>query len=125
MGVLPNKFADRIQYCEDHVAPFTTNAVVIGTSAPIVTDFQTKTEAARDAFTAASAARQAAKVATNALKNAIGAMSNSFADIARQVHAKAGQTGSETPYNLAQIPPPATPASRPAPGTPSNLKVEL
>jgi hypothetical protein len=124
MSVVPKKFAERIGYCEAHIEPFQTNATAIGTTSVAVTDLQTKTAAARAALSAQTEARVAAKAATSALKTTVNAMSIAMQDIIKQIRVKASTAGDGV-YDLAQIPPPATPSSRPEPGTPSNLKVTL
>jgi hypothetical protein len=52
MGLKPDTVVGQIQMCEEHVTPFTDNAVTIGSSAPVVAAFVSKTEAARAASTA-------------------------------------------------------------------------
>ena len=75
MSVVPRKIAERIQWFEDHVGPFNTNATSIGITTTEATDLQTKTTAARAAFDARQAAQQAAEAATLALRDAVDAMS--------------------------------------------------
>ena len=125
MSVVPRKQLEKLEWCESHIAPWTTNAVAIGTTAAEVTAFETKTEAARAAMTAAVAARDAAKNATLALKNAIAAMDIASAGIVKQVRVKAETTNNPNVYVLASIPAPATPTPVGAPGTPTDFAVEL
>jgi hypothetical protein len=125
MSVVPKKQLEKLEWCESHVAPWTTNAVAIGTTAAEVTAFETKTEAARAAMTAATAAKDAAKNATLALKNAIAALDVAAAGIVKQVRVKAETTNNPNVYVLASIPAPATPSPVGAPGTPSDFAVEL
>jgi hypothetical protein len=125
MSLQPENIADRIQFWEDHTAPFSTNAVAIGITSTEATDLQTKTEAARAAFDARQAAQQAAEAATLALYEAVEAMSTAGAALVDKIRAKAKQVGGTSVYTLAQIPAPATPSTVGNPGTPSGLKVEL
>jgi hypothetical protein len=125
MSVVPKKQLDKLEWCESHVPPWSTNAVAIGTSAAEVTAFEDKTEAARAAMTAAVAAKDAAKNATLALKNAIAALDIAAAGIVKQVRVKAETTNNPNVYVLASIPAPATPSPVGAPGTPSDFAVEL
>jgi hypothetical protein len=124
MSVVPRDNVTKIQFFEDHIAPWTASAVAIGTTAAAVTALQTKTEAARDAYTAQQAARQAAETATEAVKQAVEAMGVAGAAIIDQIRAAAKNTGNNV-YVLAEIPAPATPAPVGPPGTPSNFKVKL
>src|SRR5262245_58220212 len=108
MPTVPKKIVERIQFAEAHIAPFTTNATAIGTTTAAVTDLNTKTEAARAALDAQTAAQGAAKAATLVLKNAVASMSVALQGIIDQVHVKATTTGNPDVYALAVLPPPAT-----------------
>ena len=125
MSVVPNKIAQRIQFYEDHIPPFTTNATAIGVSSAEVTDLQTKTAAARSAFDTRQAQQQAAEAATLALKDAVDAMSLAGAVLIKKVRAKAESVGGNSVYTLAELPAPAIPSPVGAPGTPYQLKVAL
>src|SRR4051812_47235403 len=98
MGVVPDKQIERVQFYEDHIAPFTTNATAIGVTTAEVTDLGTKTSAARAAYDAQQAARQAAKAATEAFDNAARAMGVAGAALLKKVRAKAEQTGNPNVY---------------------------
>ena len=124
MSTTPRKVVERIQWYEDHHDPFNDNAVAIGTSVSAVTDLQTKTAAARDAYNAAQATRMAAEAATTALRVAVSAMDIAGSSIIKNIRAKADIAGDGI-YALANIPAPATPSPIGAPGTPSNFKTAL
>jgi hypothetical protein len=123
-GVLPATKIARIEFCEAHNTPFSSNAVAIGTTVLATTDLATKTVAARAAFNAQQAAQNAAKAATNDYKIAVNAMTTAVADILKQIKAKAAITGPSV-YSLAEIPAPAIPSPRPAPGKPTGFVVTL
>jgi hypothetical protein len=123
-AVLPKPVVARIQWAENHVTPFSTNAVAIGITSAIATDFQTKTEAARAALQARDAADQAATDRNNDLRLAMIALTDAASAIVNTVHAKADSVG-DSVYSLASIPVPGTPSPRPAPGQPTGFKVEL
>jgi hypothetical protein len=125
MGVVPDKQVERIAYFENHIAPWTSAAVAIGTSVAAVTDLDTKTTAARAKLTAAQVARDAAKNATQELKDAVAAMETAGAGIIKQVRAKAEMSGDPAVYTLAMIPPPATPTPVGAPGLPYRFGASL
>jgi hypothetical protein len=124
MSVLPRDIGNKILFVRAHIAPFTTNAVAIGTTAGAVTNLDTLAQAAADALAAQTAKREAAKAATSDLRVALAAMTVAFGDIVQQVHVKASTSG-DVVYGLAQLPIPATPSSKAPPGTPEALKVAL
>jgi len=125
MSVVPKKPIDKVQFYEDHIAPFTTNATAIGIVTADATDLDAKATAARAAYDAQQVARQAAKTATESFYNALSALSITGAAVLKKIRAKAELTANPNVYTLAQIPAPATPSARPAPGKPTDLKVEL
>ncbi|HSV13219.1 MAG TPA: hypothetical protein VLI90_03105 [Tepidisphaeraceae bacterium] len=124
MGLIPDTKIGKIEFCESHVSPFTTNAVAIGTTAPAVTAWSALVTAARAAYTAQQAAQLAAKNATTNLNVAVGAMMDATSSIIKQVRAKADLSGNGV-YALASLPVPATPTPVGPPGTPTNFTVSL
>lgn len=124
MALIPDSKVGKIEFCENHVSPWTTNAVAIGTTPAAVTDWSTKTAAARAAYVAQQAAQSAAKDATTDLNVALDALMIATSSIIKQVRAKADMSGNSV-YSLASLPVPPTPTPVPAPGTPTDFKVEL
>lgn len=124
MSTVPKKPLDRVQFYENHLAPFTAHAVAIGTSAAAVTDLTTKTSAARDAYNARQAAMDAAQTATTAWHNAWLAMSTAGAAILLNIRSKA-ETDGPTVYELASIAPPPTPTPVGDPGKPTDFQVQI
>jgi hypothetical protein len=122
---LPKKTNERIQYVEAHIEPFETNTVAIGLVSADVTDLETKTAAARAAFTLRQSLWQQAEAATSALSSAVDAMNLSWASCTNKIKGKAIQVGGTSVYDLAQIPAPATPSPIGAPGTPTDFVAEL
>jgi hypothetical protein len=125
MSTVPANAKLRLEFYEAHIAPFTSNAVAIGTTTTAVTDLSTKTTNARDKYSAKVAAEQAAKVATSEWHSAVNAMSVAGSAIIDQIRAKAKITGGTSIYDLAEIPAPATPSPIPAPGQPTDLVITL
>jgi hypothetical protein len=123
-SVLPDTRIGRIEFCENHNTPFSTNAVAIGTTPAAVTDLATKTAAARAAYNAQQAAQNAAKAATNDYDIAARAMTLAVADILKQIKTQASLSGPGV-YSLAEIPAPAIPSPRPAPGKPTDFTATL
>jgi hypothetical protein len=124
MSVVPKQYAARIQFFQEHVSPWTTNATAIGTTVTDVTALESKVEAARLALDAQSASQEVAKAATEAVKQAIDAMTNAGNAIIEQVRTKSRSAGPAV-FPLAQIPAPVTPSPIGAPGLPNSLKAEL
>jgi len=124
MAIVPKKPVAKIQFFEDHIAPWTTNATAIGTTTVEVTALQTKTVAARAAYDAQQVSQDVAKAATETLKQAVATMNLAGTAIIDQVRSQAKNVGPSV-YPLAQIPAPATPSPVGAPGKPFGLKVQL
>jgi hypothetical protein len=124
MGLIPDSKVGKIEFCENHVTPWTTNAVAMGSSAAAVTDWSAKTTAARAAYQAQQAAQSAAKDATNDLNVALDALMVATGAIIKQVRAKADMSGNSI-YSLASLPVPPTPTPMPPPGKPTDLLVTL
>lgn len=124
MSVLPAARVARIEWCEQHVETFTTNATAIGTTSAAVTAWAAKVAAARAAFDAQKIAQDNAKSATNTYNLAIAAMTDASADIIRQVKTQAGIVGDEV-YSLANIPAPATPGPIGPLGQANNVAASL
>lgn len=124
MSVMPDGKLDKLQFCEEHIAPFTTNAVAIGTTAAAVTDLDTKTVAARAAYERQRAARLAAKDATVDFDLAIRAAADAASAIVKQVKAKAATAGDGV-YSLASLPVPQPPAPLGPLGKPYQFVVRL
>lgn len=128
MSIVPDNRLGKIQFYEAHIAPWTTNATGIGLTPGAVTSLGTLTTAARAAFNAAEVARQAAKSATQAYYDAVRIMHNgpgAGSDMIETIKNYAQSKGNPNVYTLAQIPPPATPSTMPAPGTPFEFTVGL
>jgi hypothetical protein len=123
-SILPADKVGRIEWSENHNAPLSTNAVAVGTTAAAVTDLATKTSTARAAYNAQQAAQNAAKAATIDFNLAVDAMTVAAANILKQIKAKAAVAGDGV-YALAEIPAPATPGPKPAPGTPTRFTATL
>ena len=122
---LPKKTNERIQYVEQHIAPFETSTVAIGLVAGDVTDLETKAAAARTAFDLRESLRLQTEAATVDLNSKVDTLTVAWAACTDKIKGKAKQVGGTSVYTLAQIPPPATPSPTPAPGEPTNFAVEL
>src|SRR5687767_12341179 len=124
MGLLPENNSDRIAWFTSRTALWTTNATAIGTSTTQITAVSTAATAASAALAAQITAQNAAKAATETLNEAMRTLTNSGNIVIEQVRTKARSSG-DSVYPLANIPAPATPTPKPAPGKPTNLQVTL
>src|SRR5688500_6466970 len=122
MSLVPKKAIDAVQFYENHLAPWTTNATAIGTTTTAMTDLTTKATAARDAYNAQQAAQDVAKTATMTFQDAVDALRVAGSAIIKNIRSKAETTGNSV-YALAQIPAPATPTPLGPLGTPNAFKV--
>jgi hypothetical protein len=128
MGVMPTERLGKIEWCELRAVaggPWATNFAAIGVAVGDVTLLETRAAAARDAYTAHLAAQAAAKAATVAYYEAVKTMAAFAMAQVSKIRSKAAVDGSDQPYVLSQVPPPATPSPVGPPGTPNNLKVTL
>jgi hypothetical protein len=124
MGLLPENNADRISWFTSRTPLWTTNATAIGTTSTQVTAVSTAATAASAALAAQVTAQNAAKAATETLNEAMRTLTNVGNVVIDQVRTKA-RTAGDSVYPLANIPVPATPAPKPAPGKPTDLVVTL
>jgi len=126
MSLYPNTKPGKIGYFNSKIAPWTTNAVAIGTTSAAVTALNTLVTTAQTKLDDQIAAEQAVKTATASADAAVAAMVAAGADIIKNIRAKAANSADpNTVYDLAQIPAPATPTPVSTLGTPTEFKVEL
>jgi hypothetical protein len=124
MALVPNTKQGKVNFYQSKIAPWTTNATAIGTTSGAVTALGTLVTAADTALAAQATAEAAARSAVEAANLAVNAMATAGADIISAIRVKA-RTAGDSVYTLAQIPAPATPSPRPAPGEPTNFAVLL
>ncbi len=124
MKIKPTTRVGQIEWAENHVDPWTTNAEAIGSSTAEIAAFAAKTLAARAAYQAQQAAQAAAVDATTNLNMAMEQMNDAAADIVKKVRAKAATDGNGI-YALASIPAPAVPSPIGDPGMPYGFVATL
>jgi hypothetical protein len=124
MSVMPRSTVGQIEFCEQHVDPWTANSVAMGSSAATITAWEAQVVAARASYQAQKEAQNAAKAATNDLNVKMQALRDATSDIIKQVRTAAAISGDGV-YTLAEIPAPATPGPVGAPGLPFQFKVTL
>lgn len=128
MGIVPETRVERIQFYENHLNAWATNAAAIGLTVQEVADLASLIIAARGSYNAAELARTASKNATQVFYDAVRSMHNgpgAGSDIIKKIQNYASSTDDPAVYTLAEIPAPQPPSEAPAPGQPANLSVEL
>ncbi|HEY0008774.1 MAG TPA: hypothetical protein VGB55_08630 [Tepidisphaeraceae bacterium] len=125
MPILPRTPDERVKFVQNRISLWTANATQIGLLPADVTALSAKATAAAAAMSAAQVARDNAKSLTLAADGAVDAMVRDAAEAIKKIKVKATETGGNTVYELSNIPAPATPTARPAPGQPSDFKVTL
>ena len=125
MPVLPDSRVAKIEWAEDRVTLWNTNAVAMGSTVPKISAWQALVEDARAKYQVRNEKKNAAKAATIDYNMAILAMVNATADVIKQVKTKAATSNSDTPYSLANIPVPAIAAPVGPPGTATDFKVKV
>lgn len=126
MPIVPATVREAIDWALAHNSVFQTQAASIGLTAAQATTFKNAALAADAAFAARENAANAAKAATLNQTTAVGAMRTVAGDTLRAIKAFAeAQANPAAVYALAQIPAPAVPSPRPAPGRPFDFKVTL
>lgn len=126
MTTSPQRIIELINFCEQHVGPFSTNAAAIGLQSQQANAYKNATDAARQAFNAAAAARAASEAATRAQTEAVRTLRNLNGDLVRIIRGFAGQAPDPNEvYRLSEINPPAPPTPLAPPGTPTDFTVGL
>lgn len=126
MSLYPKTKPGKIGYFNSKVAPWTANAVAIGSTAPTVTAFSALVTAAQTKMADQIAAEQAAKAATEACDAAVASMVFAGVEIFKQVRVKAAASADPAAvFELAEIPAPATPTPVTTLGTPGDFTVGL
>lgn len=124
--IVPSTIRPCIDWALAHATLFQTNAAQIGLSAGQATTFKNATLGADTAYTSRETAAQAARAATLTQNTAVDALRTAAADTLRVIKAFAEASANPAAvYAIAQIPPPAAPSPRPAPGQPFDFKVTL
>ncbi len=124
MALVPDTKQGKVNFYQSKLTPWTTSATAIGTTSGAVTALGTLATAAATALAAQATAEAAFRSAVATADLAVDAMAKAGADIVSAIRTKA-RTAGDSVYTLAQIPAPANPSPRPAPGAPTNFAVAL
>ena len=128
MSIVPSSRLGKIEFYEQHIAPWTAHAAALGLQAEPVAELATATGEARAAYDAHLAAQQAARTATQNFYEKVRLMHNApgkGADMIAAIKNHAETTNNPEVYILAEIPPPAAPGSVPPPALPTDFRVEI
>ncbi|HEV7300083.1 MAG TPA: hypothetical protein VGN72_12010 [Tepidisphaeraceae bacterium] len=124
MKLVPKKKEARIGFYQAHIATWAANAVAMGASAADVTAVQTALTTAVGTLEAQRVAQTAAKSAVQACDQAVARLNALGMVVIEQVRTKA-RTAGDGVYTLADLPVPATPAAKGAPGKSTDFTATL
>lgn len=126
MALVPETKQGIVDFYVVHASPWDTNKAAIGLTAAQITDLQAKIAAAQAKMLAAQQVREESLAATRALDQAIKDLSKAGSVLITAIRATAeGSADPTNVYNLAQIPPPATPTPAPVPDAPEMLQPQI
>ncbi|HYE62980.1 MAG TPA: fibronectin type III domain-containing protein [Phycisphaerales bacterium] len=124
--VVPSDRRDKIQWFRDRITAWSAANTSIGLTAAQCTAMAAAITAAENSEQEAEEIRAASKAATVKFYGDTAAMGSLGSSLVSTIRAFAEQSSNPTNvYNLSMVPPPAVPSSVPAPGTPTDWKVEL
>jgi hypothetical protein len=124
MALVPDTKAGKVAFYKSRLALWTENSVAIGSSAAEITELSALVTAAEAEVLDQDEKHETARSATLAADTAVAAMDAAGATVISGVRHKA-RTAGDVVYTLANIPAPAIPGPRPAPGKPEEFTVEL
>ena len=124
MGLLPEQYAARIAFFKNRLANWQSEATNIGTTTSAVSALETAVTEAENALAGQQVARAASKTATLNLRLALDNMDNLGMGIVEQVRTKS-RTAGEGVFVLADLPAPAIPQPKGAPGEPYKTTVSI
>lgn len=126
MSTIPRKNDDALTWCDEHATLWSTDPASVGLDATEVAGLAALVQQAEDRKTDFVAARTAWLGSSEAFSSGIDLMREHAGVLLAKVRAFArGSSEPATVYQAAGIPAPADPSPRPAPGTPTDFRVEL
>lgn len=126
MALVPRRTIELLQFADQYTNQWRIVAANIGLTTEQIDELSAALAAAQARFDSQQKGKDSLKAATAAAKNAEGDLRTEISDIVKAIRAFASNSADpEQVYLLAQIPSPARPAPRPAPGTPTDFRVSL
>lgn len=125
MSILPDSRKGKLEFFESHWETWLENATSIGLNSTIVNQLKTYVMDEREAFNAATLARDTSRSATNTWYVSSDTTVNLGRDLIKTIKAFAETSGNPNVYSLANIPAPVVPGPVGPPGTPMDFKVAL
>jgi hypothetical protein len=125
MSVRPDKKQEQIQFAQERIAPWTSNAAELNLSPQIITAISEATDAAATTYSTARTSRNEAKAATAAADLNIRFMNTLVAEAVKTIRLKAQSTNNPKLYTIAQIPAPAAPTAAKPPTKPTDLRAVI
>jgi hypothetical protein len=113
-------------WCQAHAPLFTLHSAQIGLSAQQASDFAAAVSSVENSEQDKKETRSADLAATQAVSDAYTALREEASDVVNIIRTFAENSSNPSVvYNLAQIPPPASPTPIPPPGQPTDMKITL
>lgn len=126
MSLVPRRTIELLQFAEQYSNQWRIVAANIGLTTDQVDDLAAALTDAKARFDSQQKGKDSLKAFTAAAKNAESGLRSEISDIVKAIRAYASNSADpEQVYLLAQIPSPARPSPRPAPGTPTDFRVSL
>lgn len=125
MSLIPQRNIDKLEFFEQHLEPWTTNATALGLSSGQMTAISTAVANARSSWNTALAARLASKAATQDFNQNLSAAHKLVAEAIELIRNKAQSTNDPSIWTLASLPAPVPAGSVPPPGSPFDFRITL
>lgn len=125
MGLIPQRNLERLDFFEQHLAPWTANATTLGLTTAQMTAMSVAVGNARTAWTDAVNARAASKDATQNFNQMMSDAHKRVVEAIELIRNKAESTNDPSIWTLASLPAPTPPSAVPPPGTPFDFKISL
>lgn len=125
MAVLPHSDIEMIEWFEQRLADWAADPEAIGLTGGQIITLTGQVAAGRSSYNTAQQARNTSRSATVVFHDDSGTLRNFGGDLIKTIKAFAETTDDQSVYADADVPPPAPPSPRGAPGMPTNITTAL
>lgn len=126
MSLVPRKTLEMLQFAAQYNSVWRTQPAQIGLTPAQLTALNDAYDQASANLSQQQSLKESAKAATVSARASERLLRERLADLIKSIRAFAANSDNpDAVYALAQIPPPASPAPRPAPGTPTDFRIEF
>jgi len=123
--VLPRADLAMIEWFEQRIADWAADPTGIGLTGDQIITLSSQVAAGRSSYNTAQQARNTSRSATVVFHDDSGTLRNFGGDLIKTIKAFAETTDDQNVYADADVPPPAPPSPRGAPGMPTNITTAL